>query len=144
MVISTAPGFMSLSDKQGNPIPVFYFDEVDIYNLDALVITGGEEEYVPGNALDKFLRRFDALDRVIGAVSGGTAVLSEAGLLTGVKIAIEDPLKARMSVQGAEVVLDRVFMDGKFVTASSRSEGLFVNMLIPAIVSYRESALIQE
>lgn len=135
-VLSTTKGFMDITDRLGKEISVNYIeDDVDISKFEALIVLGGENEYTSESGLAQFLHTFDSLDRIIGALSGGIGVLARAGMLDGVSVAAEDSRRGLLSDSGAELVLDRVFIDGRFVTASVRSERMFSEKLIQAIRS---------
>lgn len=98
------------------------FDEVEVGNYDALMITGGRApEYLRLNPrVIEIVRQFAAADKPIAAICHGAQVLVAADVILGKRIAAYPACAPEVRLAGgeyADIAVDQAVTDGAFVTA---------------------------
>ena len=98
------------------------FDEVEVDNYDALMITGGRApEYLRLNPrVIEIVRQFAAADKPIAAICHGAQVLVAADVIRGKRIAAYPACAPEVRLAGgdyADIAVDQAVTDGAFVTA---------------------------
>ena len=98
------------------------FDEVEVGNYDALMITGGRApEYLRLNPrVIEIVRQFAAADKPIAAICHGAQVLVAADVIRGKRIAAYPACAPEVRLAGgyyADIAVDQAVTDGGFVTA---------------------------
>ena len=98
------------------------FDEVEVDNYDALMITGGRApEYLRLNPrVIDIVRQFAAADKPIAAICHGAQVLVAADVIRGKRIAAYPACAPEVRLAGgdyADIAVDQAVTDGGFVTA---------------------------
>ena len=98
------------------------FDEVEVGNYDALMITGGRApEYLRLNPrVIEIVRQFAAADKPIAAICHGAQVLVAADVIRGKRIAAYPACAPEVRLAGgdyADIAVDQAVTDGAFVTA---------------------------
>ena len=98
------------------------FDEVEVDNYDALMITGGRApEYLRLNPrVIEIVRQFAAADKPIAAICHGAQVLVAADVIRGKRIAAYPACAPEVRLAGgdyADIAVDQAVTDGGFVTA---------------------------
>ena len=98
------------------------FDEVQVGNYDALMITGGRApEYLRLNPrVIEIVRQFAAADKPIAAICHGAQVLVAADVIRGKRIAAYPACAPEVRLAGgdyADIAVDQAVTDGGFVTA---------------------------
>ncbi|WP_426090186.1 DJ-1/PfpI family protein [Janthinobacterium sp. PSPC1-1] len=98
------------------------FDEVEVCNYDALMITGGRApEYLRLNPrVIEIVRQFAAADKPIAAICHGAQVLVAADVIRGKRIAAYPACAPEVRLAGgdyADIAVDQAVTDGAFVTA---------------------------
>lgn len=91
-------------------------------DYDAVVVPGGAwnpDLLRADPAVLDFLRRADALGRVVAAICHGPLVLAEAGLVRGRRIAVFGAVRSDLANAGAIVVEGGVATDDRLVTGRS-------------------------
>ena len=98
------------------------FDDVEVANYDALMITGGRApEYLRMNSrvLD-IVRQFAAANKPIAAICHGALVLVTADVIRGKRIAAYPACATDVRLAGgeyADIAVDQAVTDGNFITA---------------------------
>ncbi|PIG26201.1 protease I [Janthinobacterium sp. 35] len=98
------------------------FDEVEVDNYDALMITGGRApEYLRLNPrVIEIVRQFAAAGKPIAAICHGAQVLVAADVIRGKRIAAYPACAPEVRLAGGDYVdiaVDQAVTDGAFVTA---------------------------
>ncbi|PVX35716.1 DJ-1/PfpI family protein [Janthinobacterium sp. 78] len=98
------------------------FDEVEVDNYDALMITGGRApEYLRLNPrVIEIVRQFAAAGKPIAAICHGAQVLVAADVIRGKRIAAYPACAPEVRLAGgdyADIAVDQAVTDGAFVTA---------------------------
>ncbi|QYG08449.1 DJ-1/PfpI family protein [Janthinobacterium sp. PAMC25594] len=98
------------------------FDEVEVGDYDALMITGGRApEYLRLNPrVIEIVRQFSAADKPIAAICHGAQVLVAADVIRGKRIAAYPACAPEVRLAGgdyADIAVDQAVTDGGFVTA---------------------------
>lgn len=98
------------------------FDEVEVGNYDALMITGGRApEYLRLNPrVIEIVRQFAAAGKPIAAICHGAQVLVAADVIRGKRIAAYPACAPEVRLAGgdyADIAVDQAVTDGGFVTA---------------------------
>lgn len=98
------------------------FDEVEVGNYDALMITGGRApEYLRLNPrVIEIVRQFAAAGKPIAAICHGAQVLVAADVIRGKRIAAYPACAPEVRLAGgdyADIAVDQAVTDGAFVTA---------------------------
>jgi putative intracellular protease/amidase len=114
----------------------------DIAPPDVLLIPGGEGNrplLFDESVLD-WVRQAHAASTWTTSVCTGSLVLGAAGILNGVRATTHWAFRERLADLGAEVVTDRVVVDGKIVTAAGVSSGIDMALTLAAEIAGPEVA----
>jgi 4-methyl-5(b-hydroxyethyl)-thiazole monophosphate biosynthesis len=99
-------------------VPDTTIEEIEVEKFDAVILPGGYPGYVNlGNdrrVLDALKRAFE-MGILVAAICGAPSVLAKAGILKGKKATIYPGMETELT--GAEIVNERVVVDGKIVTS---------------------------
>ncbi|PLY43782.1 protease [Janthinobacterium sp. ROICE36] len=98
------------------------FDEVEVSDYDALMITGGRApEYLRLNPrVIEIVRQFAAAGKPIAAICHGAQVLVAADVIRGKRIAAYPACAPEVRLAGgdyADIAVDQAVTDGAFITA---------------------------
>lgn len=129
----------------GRPVPVDRsLSGADAGDYDALVLPGGQINpdllRVNDDAL-AFIKAFDRAGKPIAAVCHAPWLLVETGLAKGRRMTSYKSIRTDLKNAGAEVVDEKVVVDGRFIT--SRNPGdldAFVDAIADALVEAHEPA----
>ncbi|MEE4490795.1 DJ-1/PfpI family protein [Streptomyces sp. BE230] len=101
--------------------PLVSFDQLDVANYDAVILTGGHEApdrvRQDAHVLD-FLRAMDAEQKVIAGLCHGPWIMVSAGVLKGRRACAYIGLRDDVINAGADVVDSDVIVDGHIITCS--------------------------
>ncbi len=116
------------SGKYGVPLPMdktarplIGFDDLDVDDYDAVILTGGHE--APDRVRQDvrvlgFLRSMDAAGKVVAGLCHGPWVMVRAGVLEGRRACAYIGLRDDVANAGAEVIQADVVTDGNIITCS--------------------------
>jgi len=109
---------------------------------DVLLIGGGEgnRPLMEDEAVLDWVRGAHAASTWTTSVCTGSLVLGAAGILDGVRATTHWAFRERLADLGAEVVADRVVIDGKIVTAAGVSSGIDMALALAAEIAGPEVA----
>ncbi|MEO8092214.1 MAG: DJ-1/PfpI family protein [bacterium] len=109
---------------------------------DVLVIGGGEgsRPLMEDEAVLDWVRGAHAASTWTTSVCTGSLILGAAGILDGVRATTHWAWRQRLADLGAEVVADRVVIDGKIVTAAGVSAGIDMALTLAAEIAGPEVA----
>ena len=110
--------------------------------LDLVLVPGGPgiNPLLEDAELLDFLRRAAAAARWVVGICTGSLVLGAAGLLRGRRAATHWQSREFLPAFGAQPVLERVVVDGKFFTGGGVTAGIDVALAVAAEIAGRETA----
>jgi putative intracellular protease/amidase len=100
--------------------PHLLIDNVNIDDVDAFIIPGGDSPSILGNEkLKKLLKQLDERGTLIGAICYGPLLLADAGILKDAKFttSVATDLELFAHFDGGQFVNEGVVVDGHIVTA---------------------------
>ncbi len=107
----------------------------DVTDPDIVLVPGGEgnRPLLEDEEVLDWLRAVDATSKWTTSVCTGSLVLGAAGLLEGKRATSHWAYRHELERFGAEVVAERVVVDGKFVTAAGVSAGIDMALALTAL-----------
>jgi len=104
----------------GTVMPDLTIDEAEVGDFSAIVLVGGRgaEVYLDDERVHDLARSFFDAGKIVAAICFAPAILSRAGLLSGVKATCTPDEEETLAAGGAEYTGAPVEADGKIVTGS--------------------------
>ncbi len=135
IVTSTVERLPALEGRYDRRLSFSALDDISVQDVDAAILIGGPgvRHHYGEASLQQFLRDLAERGRVLGSIGSAGALLSDAGIATGVELIVSRDVRDKVAEDGALPVDGRVHEEGLLITASAGSERDFLRRFVSLV-----------